>query len=219
MGNLCKRFTKIIIGLFLFALGNVLSINAKLGVSPWVVFEQGNSILLGITVGQANILVGLILITIDIFLGQAIGWGTILNILGIGIFMDILMLNNLVPIFDGLTIRFTVLFIGVILQGFGTYLYIVGGFGTGPRDGLMVALTNRGKRSFKFYKTSIEILVVIVGYFLGGDLGIGTVLMAVFAGQIFQMIFNMVGFDVSRVEHRFIHDDILYLKKLWKDRE
>lgn len=218
MRKLCKKVIRIIIGLFLFALGNVLTINALLGVSPWVVFDQGNSILLGITVGQANILVGFIIIIIDVFLGQAIGWGSILNMFGIGLFMDLLMLNNLVPMFSGLPLRFAMLLIGVIIQGFATYFYISGGLGAGPRDGLMVALTRRGKRSFRFYKTSLEVIVVIIGYSLGGDLGIGTVLMAVFAGQIFQMVFNIVGFDVSGVEHRFIHDDILYLKKLWEEK-
>lgn len=219
MENFSKKIVRITFGLFLFALGNVLTINARLGVAPWVVFDQGTSNLLNITVGQANILAGIIIIIIAVFLGQAIGWGSILNILGIGIFMDILMLNNLIPMFDGMILRIVILLIGVIIQGFGTYYYLGGGLGAGPRDGLMVALTMRTKRSFRFYKTIIEITVVIVGYALGGDLGIGTILMAIFSGQIFQLVFNIMKFDVSGVDHRFIHDDILYLKKVWSERK
>lgn len=214
-----KRLIRIMIGLFLFAVGNVLTINAQLGVAPWVVFDQGVSNLLGITVGQANILAGLIILIVDIFLGQAIGWGSVLNMLMIGIFMDILMLNHLIPMFDGLIIRFIVLIIGVVIQGFGTYYYIAGGLGAGPRDGLMVALTRRGNRSFRFYKTTVEIMVVLVGYSLGGDLGLGTIIMALLAGQIFQSVFNLVKFDVSGVSHRFIQDDIVYLKDKWNKKE
>lgn len=214
-----KRVIRIIIGIFLFALGKVLTINARLGVAPWVILDQGNSIFFGITVGQANITIGIIIIIIDVFLGQAIGWGSILNMFGIGFFMDLLMLNNLIPVFNGLPIRFIMLLLGVVLQGFATFFYISGGLGAGPRDGLVVALTNKGKRNFKFYKTTVEITVVIVGYYLGGDLGIGTVVMALFAGQIFQAIFDIVGFDVSTIEHRFIHDDISYFKKIWNERK
>lgn len=219
MENYVKKITRIMIGLFLFAVGNVLTINARLGVAPWVVFDQGTAGLLGITVGQANILAGLIILVVDIFLGQALGWGSVLNMLMIGIFMDILMLNHLIPMFDGLIIRFIVLIIGVIIQGFGTYYYIGGGLGAGPRDGLMVALTRRGKRSFRFYKTTIEIMVVLVGYSLGGDLGIGTIIMALLSGQIFQSVFNLVKFDVSGVSHRFIQEDITYLKEKWKKED
>lgn len=213
-----KTIIKIMIGLFLFAVGNVLTINAQLGVAPWVVFDQGVSNLLGITVGQANILAGFVILILDIFLGQALGWGSILNMLMIGIFMDILMLNNLIPIFDGLVLRFIILIIGVIIQGFGTYYYIGGGLGAGPRDGLMVALTRKGNRSFRFYKTTIEIMVVVVGYLLGGDLGIGTIIMAILSGQIFQSVFNLVKFDISGVNHRFIQEDIIYLKEKWMNK-
>lgn len=214
-----KRLIRLIMGLFLFAVGNVLTINAQLGVAPWTVFDQGVSKVLGMTIGQANILTGIIILIIDGFLGLKIGWGSVLNMLLIGIFMDILMLNNLIPIFNGLILRFIFLAIGIIIQGFATYYYIGGGFGAGPRDGLMVALSIKTKRSFRMVKTLIEMVAVIAGYLLGGDLGIGTAIMAIFAGQIFQSIFDLFKFEVNEVKHRFIQDDILYLKEKWKKEQ
>lgn len=213
MKDLCKRLVIIMLGLFLFAIGNVLTINAHLGVSPWVIFDQGVSNVLGITVGRANIGAGVVFLIIDIFLGQPIGWGSVLNMFFIGFFMDVLMLNNLVPSFNGLAIRFLMLLLGVVLQGFATYYYLGGGLGAGPRDGFMVGLTVKSKKSFRLVKTITEITVVAIGYLLGGDLGIGTIVMALFAGQIFQFVFNIVNFDVGKVEHRYIQDDISYFRK------
>lgn len=219
MKILSKKLVRIMVGLFLFALGNVLTINAGLGVSPWVVFDQGIANVLGITVGKATIGAGVVILIIDIFLGQPLGWGSVLNMFFLGFFMDVIMLNNLVPILNSIPLRFIMLFIGVVLQGFATYYYLSGALGAGPRDGLMVALTIKSKRSFRLVKTLTEIIVVGIGYSLGGDLGIGTVIMAMFAGQIFQFVFNTVNFNVSEVKHRYIQDDILYLKNRWTEKD
>ena len=207
-----KQIARVVFGLFLFALGIVMTVNANLGVSPWDVFHQGLSKTFGITLGRANIITGLFIIGLDVVLGQTIGWATIMNMLLIGTFIDILMLNNLVPVFDSFVPSLIMLLLGVLIEGYGCFIYISGGMGAGPRDGLMVVLTRRTGRSVRLIKSAIEVIVVTVGIFLGGKFGIGTLIMALFGGAIFQFAFKTVNFKVNQVQHRFIQDDLKLLK-------
>ncbi|MDY0257823.1 hypothetical protein, partial [Gudongella oleilytica] len=152
------------------------------------------------------------IIGLDVVLGQTIGWATIMNMLLIGTFIDILMLNNLVPVFDSFVPSLIMLLLGVLIEGYGCFIYISGGMGAGPRDGLMVVLTRRTGRSVRLIKSAIEVIVVTVGIFLGGKFGIGTLIMALFGGAIFQFAFKTVNFKVNQVQHRFIQDDLKLLK-------
>ncbi|HCO19129.1 MAG TPA: hypothetical protein DIT39_05925 [Tissierellales bacterium] len=207
-----KQVARVVFGLFLFALGIVMTVNANLGVSPWDVFHKGLSKTFGITLGRANIITGFFIIGLDVVLGQTIGWATIMNMLLIGTFIDILMLNNLVPVFDSFIPSLIMLLLGVLIEGYGCYIYISGGMGAGSRDGLMVVLTRRTGRSVRLIKSAIEVIVVTVGIFLGGKFGIGTLIMALFGGAIFQFAFKTVNFKVNQVQHRFIQDDLKLLK-------
>ncbi|MDY0257606.1 MULTISPECIES: hypothetical protein [Gudongella] len=207
-----KQIARVVFGLFLFALGIVMTVNANLGVSPWDVFHQGLSKTFGITLGRANIITGLFIIGLDVVLGQTIGWATIMNMLLIGTFIDILMLNNLVPVFDSFMPSLIMLLLGVLIEGYGCFIYISGGMGAGPRDGLMVVLTRRTGKSVRVIKSAIEVIVVTVGIILGGKFGIGTLIMALFGGMIFQFAFKTVNFKVNQVQHRFIQDDLKLLK-------
>lgn len=213
MKELIYRLIKVSFGLFLFALGIVMTINASLGVSPWDVFHQGLSKTFGITMGIASIIVGLIIITLDIVLGQNIGWASVMNILLIGTFMDILMLNNLVPTFKGYLPNIIMLLLGMLVEGYGCWIYLSVGLGAGPRDGLMVVLTKRTGKSVRVVKSFVEVFATLTGYLLGGGLGFGTLIMALLGGQIFQFAFKTVKFDVKAVNHRFIQDDIKFIKE------
>lgn len=209
---LCKLI-KVIIGLFLFALGIVMTINANLGVAPWDVFHMGLNKTIGISMGMASIIVALFIILLDIALGQKIGWATVLNMLLIGTFMDVLMINNLVPQFNSFIPSLIMLLLGILVQGYGCWIYMSGELGAGPRDGLMVVLTKRTGKSVRVVKSFIEVAVTIIGYILGGSVGIGTLILALIGGQAFQFAFKTVGFDVKSVQHRFIQDDILLIKE------
>ena len=207
-----QRLFKVVAGLFLFAVGIVLTINASLGVSPWDVFHQGVSRTVGITIGQAHIIMGFLIILLDIYLGQAIGWATIMNMLLIGTFIDIIMLNNLIPVSQTPLIGLFMIIAGIAVQGLGFSVYISQGIGAGPRDGLMVVLTKRTGKSVRLIKSLIEATAVTIGIILGGSFGIGTIIMAFFGGIIFQATFKLIRFRVEKVEHRFIQDDLKALK-------
>ena len=213
MKKLSKGVIRLFIGYFVCALGMVMTMNANLGFAPWDVLHQGIGNVTGLTIGKANIILGLIIIIIDISLGENIGWGTVFNMIFIGIFIDILMLNNLVPTFNSFIPSLLLLLLGVLTLGYGVFIYIGSGFGAGPRDALMVALTKRTGKSVRFVKNTVEILALTIGYFLGGSAGIGTAILAISGGYFFQFAFKTVNFNVAEVEHRLIIDDIKYIKE------
>ncbi|MFY9613465.1 MAG: hypothetical protein WAQ12_07975, partial [Tissierellaceae bacterium] len=212
------KIVRLVFGLFLFGLGTVCILNAAIGVAPWDVFHQGISNVTGITVGRANIYSGAIIIIIDILLGQAIGWGSIANMYLIGTFIDLLMFYEVVPTFDSFIANLILLFIGMIINGLSVYFYVGVGWGAGPRDGLLVVLTKRTGKSVRLIKSAIEVSAVAIGFALGGNLGIGTLIMAFGNGPVWQYIFKLLKFDLSGVEHRFIHDDIKLLKEWYHNR-
>ena len=213
MKKIILRIIRLFIGYFVCAVGMVMTINANIGVSPWDVFHQGLGNIFNLPIGRASIIAGLIITIIDIFLGQNIGWGTIFNMIVIGIFVDFLMFNKLIPIFNSFFPSLLMMLLGRWVLGDGCYTYIGAGFGAGPRDGLMVALTKKTKRSVRFVKNSVEILATVVGYLLGGSVGIGTSIMSIAGWYFFQFAFKTVNFDVSQVEHRYISDDIRFIKE------
>ena len=213
MNNKLYKPTKIAFGLFIFAIGVVMTINANLGLSPWDVFHEGLSKTIGITMGTAIITSGFVVVLIDIAFGQNIGWATLMDMVLTGTFVDILMLNNLVPSFTEIFPRFVMLLVGLLIEGIGVWIYISVGLGAGPKDGLMVALTKKTGKSVRVVKSFIEVVAVTTGYLLGGTIGVGTLIMAVMGGQIWQIVFKILKFDVNKVKHRYIMNDIALIKK------
>jgi uncharacterized protein len=212
MGYSARNFIRLFLGLFVCAFGIVLTIHADLGLSPWEAFHHGLSKNLDITMGQASISVGIIIIIIDIMLGENFGVGTILNMILIGIFMDILMLNNIIPVSSNIVTGFVMIFLGMFVIGVGCVLYIGAGYGSGPRDGMMIALQKRTNKSIRIIKTSIELFALIFGYLLGGSIGIGTIITTICFGLFMQYAFDICKFDITRVKHRYIINDIKYIK-------
>lgn len=214
MRKIILTLLRLLIGLFLYAVGIVFTINANLGLSPWDIFHQGISRLTGITMGQASIIIGVLIIILDWVMGEKIGIGTIANMLLIGIFMDILMFNHVIPVFNNLIIRVLMLILGMFIIGVACYFYIGAGLGSGPRDGLMVALAKKTNKPVKLIRSCIEFIPLVAGYFLGGTLGIGTLAMMLFGGYFIQLSFKLFNFDIREVKHKFINDYIIHVKKV-----
>ncbi|HWR61881.1 MAG TPA: hypothetical protein VN580_09740 [Clostridia bacterium] len=212
MKDIIKRIAKLFFGIFLYSVGIVMTVNANLGLAPWDVFHQGLANKAGITMGQASIIVGMAFVVLDSFLGERLGWGTIANMLFIGGFFDLLMFYQIIPVFQPLVLRFIMMLSGMFVIGIASYFYISSALGTGPRDGLMVALTKRTDRSVRFIRNCIELCALVIGFFLGGSVGMGTVVMAVTAGYFIQLAFRLFRYDVTGTKHRFIDEDIKYLK-------
>lgn len=202
------------------ALGTVCIINANIGAAPWDVLHQGISYKSGITIGKANIIMGAIIVLIDTLLGEKIGWGTVLNMIFIGTFIDIISFSNIIQIQSSFIPGIIMLIVGMAFISLGTVLYMQCGLGSGPRDGMMVALNKITKKPILVVRGALESGALIVGIALGGNAGIGTFISALTLGYIMQFIFKICKFDSAKVKHRFIEDDIRYIKsKLNKENE
>lgn len=211
------RYLKLMFGLLLAALGRVLTINANLGYAPWDVFQQGLSNIFYIKIGTANIVVGLIIVIIGMLKGQRYGIGTICNMIFVGVFMNIIMDLNIIPVFSNEILGVISIFLGMITLGYGTYFYLKAGFGAGPRDGLMLLLHESTGRSIRFVRNFIEITVLIAGHILGGPVGIGTVILSLGTGYAVQFVFDLLHFDPKTVDHRGLDDEMRFFKKLIKN--
>lgn len=207
------RYSKLILGLFLCALGVVIILKSNLGLSPWDVLNQGLNRTLGITLGQANILVGAIVVVFSLFLKQPIGIGTIINFLLVGIFIDIIISLNLIPDGDIILKQILIFIIGIIVFSYGCYFYMATGLGCGPRDGLMVVLTKRTNHQLWKIKTVIELCALALGYFLGGTVGVGTVASSILVGPLMQFFFKINKQDAKEIEHRDLLTEFRLIKK------
>ena len=205
-----KQFSIIILrlmwGLFLYSLGIVFTINAHIGYAPWDVFHIGLANTVGLSIGTVLILIGIIIGLISVLLGEKIGIGTILNMIFIGLFLDIILKLDVIPVADNLLLGIIMLFIGLFIIAFATYFYIGSALGAGPRDSLMVAVTRITKLPIGICRGIIEFFVVALGWMLGGMVGIGTVLAAFGIGFCVQITFGLLKFDATKVKHETIAD-------------
>lgn len=206
-----KLIMKIFAGFILYAIGITMTINANLGLSCWDVFHQGIAKTFGITFGQASIAVGIGIIILNTIFKERIGWGTIGNIIMIGLLVDFLLQNNIIPVCHGFFSGIIMLLLGLFVIAIATVTYLSCSIGSGPRDGLMVFLTKKTGKPVGLIRTIVEISVLIIGYFLGGYVGIGTLISSVSIGPIIQITFKLFKFDVYEIKHRFIDEDIKYL--------
>lgn len=175
------RFVQLFAGLVLFGGSLALLVRSELGLDPWDVFHQGLSVATGLSIGVCTIAAGVVVLLLWIPLRQRPGIGTVANVVLVGLSLDAVLL--LIPPTDDLVLRWTYLVVGIVLNGIATGAYIGAGLGPGPRDGLMVGFA-RGGRSLRVVRTAIEASVLIVGWLLGGTVGIGTVLFALTIGPI-----------------------------------
>jgi len=175
--------------------------NAHIGYAPWEVFHVGLAKTTGISIGTASIIMGVIIGIIAVLLGEKLGIGTILDIVLIGVFLDIILKLHVIPLANNLVFGIIMLIIGLFIIALGSYFYIKSGFGAGPRDSLMVALARKTILPIGICRGIIELLAVIVGWRLGGMVGIGTVISAFVIGFCVQITFKLLKFDVTEVKN------------------
>ena len=163
-------------GLALFGLGEGLLIVSFTGASPWSVLAQGISLNVDLSIGTITLIISIGVLFLWIFLNQKPGIGTILNALIIALMIDICI--KFVPTPENYFSQLLLAIIAVLTVGFGGGIYLVANLGPGPRDGLMVGLQKKTNLPIAFVRASLEITVVTIGWYLGGTVGIGTLLFA-----------------------------------------
>lgn len=187
--NIVFRFIKLMVGLFICSCGFILFNNSNMGMNAWNVFHEGLSLNLPITIGQASQIVGLVIILISMLLKIFPGFGTILNMYFIGIFMDKIMELNIVPFPESVFYRVLMCIVGVVVLSFGMFVYMNQELGAGPRDGLMLWLTKNTKYKLSAIKNTMELVALFFGVILGGKFGLGTIMASLVAGPLVQKIF------------------------------
>lgn len=173
------RWTQLLAGLFCYGLAMSLLIQSGLGLGPWDAFHVGLSTWTGIGIGVIIAVVGLILIVGTLFIGVRPGPGTLANMVLVGAFLELLL-----PVVPEAT-RWTALpyhLGGILLTGIATGLYIAPGLGKGPRDGLMLGVAQRTGWAVRHVRAGIELTVLLLGWAMGGRIGIGTILFALGIG-------------------------------------
>jgi uncharacterized membrane protein YczE len=182
--RLPRRLAQLYIGLLLYGLSGALLVRSRFGLDPWDVFHQGLARHLGLQIGTVVIIVGAAVLLLWIPLRQLPGFGTLSNVVLVGLSMNWSL--DLLPHHTPLGWRIAEMLGGVVLCGAATGMYIGASFGAGPRDGLMTGLALRTGRSIRLVRTGIEVTVLAAGWLLGGTVGIGTVLYAVCIGPLAQ---------------------------------
>ncbi|MEM7205462.1 MAG: hypothetical protein AAF628_34720 [Planctomycetota bacterium] len=176
-----RRVPQVVLGLVLFGLGVAMMLAADLGVAPWDVLHQGLAQTSGMSVGSVIIGIGVLLVAAFVPLRERVGPGTVLNVLIIGTVVDATL--PWLSTVDAVAARSALMLGAPVMVALGSGLYIGGGLGPGPRDGLMTAFARRGFAVWKV-RTAIELSVLLVGAALGGRVGLGTVWFVVSIGPL-----------------------------------
>ena len=171
-----KTILYLILGLILFATGETLLITANQGVSPWTVLAQGISFQSNLSIGVTTFIVSIFVLLLWYPLSQKPGLGTILNIILISIVIDLTI--PILPYPKSFSFQIIQSVVAVFVVGLGSGFYLTANLGPGPRDGLMTGLQNLTNQPIALIRTIIEVSAVGVGFYLGGIVGIGTLLFA-----------------------------------------
>jgi uncharacterized membrane protein YczE len=179
------------IGFALFGLAIATLIRANLGTSPWVMLEVAFAQITGLTPGTLSVIIGFVVLVGAMLMRERIGWGTLGNILCIGPWEDVGL--YLIPsVRDNLPVQFVMLLISIIGIGMASAIYIGVDAGAGPRDSLMLAVKRVSSWNLRRARGTIEVILVLLGWLLGGPIGIGTLVFALLIGPSVQAGFRLL---------------------------
>ena len=180
-----RRLPQLAAGLTLYGASMALQIRAGLGLDPWDVLHQGVADRTGLSFGTVVSITGALVLLAWVPLRQVPGVGTVSNVIVIGVAVDATL--AVLPHAGSAPVAVAMLLAGVGLNGVAGGAYIGAGLGPGPRDGLMTGLVKKTGKSVGVIRTSIEVSVLVVGFFLGGTVGLGTVVYALSIGPLLQV--------------------------------
>lgn len=203
-----RRTGLLIGGLLVSSVGITMMLQANVGLEPWSVLQQGIAQTCGITYGVSSILVGAAVILIAIACGERVGLGTIANIILCGVFIDALLALGWIPLMTDTLPGVLMLLAGLELLALGTWLYMRSALGSGPRDALMVVLARKTGRSVGLCRAMTELVIIFVGWRLGGQVGLGTVISALGLGTLFNLNFALLRFDAAALHQEDLSETL-----------
>lgn len=205
MGVWLRRLTRLLFGLVLYSLGSYMGIQANVGLGAWEAFGVGVSSIVPLTYGEVTILTGVVILVLDVILGEKIGLGTILNTLLIGKIIDLFAAVELLPRLQNFWLGVGMMLLGQVVICLGVYFYVGAGMGAGPRDSLMVAVGKRLPRlPIGVVRGCTEGAALLLGWLLGAKVGVGTLIAVFGISLIMQGTFRVLRFNVKAVQHETI---------------
>lgn len=195
------------VSLFVNGFGVFLTIHADIGSAPWDVLNIGISKTLGILYGNASIAVSLTILIIDILLREPIGIAMFIDAVVVGKAVDFFNWIDIVPKSSSIAGSVIMMFIGLVILAYTQYTYMIASLGCGPRDTLLVGLAKRVPR-VPIGAVSIALLstATLIGWLLGGPVGLGTIICAFGTGPVMQFAFRTVRFDATKIKHQRLRD-------------
>ena len=205
--QMIKEILKSALGLFIFSIGVYLTIQADIGLAPWDCLSMGVSGKVGYSYGIVHTVISIIIVVIDILLKEKIGYGTILDALLVGNYVDLIDHIITLPQFHSIPISCIMVIIGLFIMGYGQYFYMDAAQGCGPRDSLLIALGKRfPKTPIGVVQTILVGIALLIGWLLGGPVGIGTVISVFGMGTALQIVCKILHFEPRDVVHKNVFE-------------
>ena len=205
--QMIKEILKSALGLFIFSIGVYLTIQADIGLAPWDCLSMGVSGKVGYSYGIVHTVISIIIVVIDILLKEKIGYGTILDALLVGNYVDLIDHIITLPQFHSIPISCIMVIIGLFIMGYGQYFYMDAAQGCGPRDSLLIALGKRfPKTPIGVVQTVLVGIALLIGWLLGGPVGIGTVISVFGMGTALQIVCKILHFEPRDVVHKNVFE-------------
>lgn len=206
-GKIFLQWVRIVFGLLVFAFGVHLTIYANIGLAPWDCLGMGISYHTPLNYGLSMTVIAVLILIIDLLLGERIGYGTIIDAILTGNFIQMFNSLNPFPVNNNLVLGIVIIICGLSFMAVGMLIYMKGAQGCGPRDALLIGL---GKRMSKIPIGVVEIIlwsvVLLAGWLLGGPVGVGTLISTFGAGTVMQLIYNALHFEPRKIVHRDVFE-------------
>lgn len=210
--NLGYRLIKLFISFIIISFGIIFMLKADLGMNPWSTFAMGVSKVTHISFGHANQIIGLAVLLIMISFRIYPGLATILDLTVIGFMVHIIEQLHVISTPNNLSMQLLMCITGLFMFCYGLIIYYKCGLGIGPRESIVMELVKKTNKGFATVKTSIESTVFLCGVLLGGDFGIGTIIITVFTGRIMEILFKRYQYDVKAAEHLDIKNTLRFIR-------
>jgi len=212
--TLLGRTLQATVGLFTYAMGVYLTLQAAIGLGPWEVLAMGIAGKLGLVFGNATLAVSAVILIMDVLMKERIGIGTVLNTIICSKAVDLYNWLQLVPKQENLAASVAVMVAGMFTVAVGQLIYISTGLGCGPRDSFVIGVGKRlSKWPIGLVQNGVLMVALLLGWLLGGPVGLGTLLSVVGLGATMQLVFRIAKFEPRKVQHENIFESFRKLKK------
>lgn len=208
-----RFFHSAVTGQILCAVSIVMMLQANIGVSPWNVLKQGLSNVTGMSFGTIDVLINVVVISSAVVLGERIGFGSIFSVFIPGPIIDLILYFDLIPLQHTLLGGILMMVAGVEVLALSTLVYMREELGSGPRDSLMVALAKKTGRTAGFCRICLDAVVCVVGWLLGGQVGIGTIIPMIGAGTFIEITFRLARLSPKELVQENLHETLRAIRK------